>query len=111
VAERAGWDPIYMSGFGEGESVSYLVDIDLPLEELMAQVQHVFTHAGYDWFYPNDLLLIARKQPEKTDVTVNAEYAGATGMRLVVHLLQGEAADFEAIVAILGRAVHARRDP
>ena len=98
LAERASWDPKPTSVDEGSMSVSNLSDITQPLEFVVATLQERLNTAGFDWFYPNDLLLLARHQQNKTDVIINIECQTETTLGIALHYLQGNMATFTALV-------------
>jgi hypothetical protein len=85
--------------------VSYVRDVGLPLEQVMAQVQASLNRADFDWFYPNDFLIVARKHRQKVDVILNAEYQADTSITITIHLIQGDTMEFSALACALAQAI------
>jgi hypothetical protein len=51
-------------------------------------VQRLVIAIGFEWFYPNDLLLLARKQAHKADVILNIDYLDGDDLKITIHLVQ-----------------------
>jgi BR serine/threonine kinase len=106
-AEVAMWDPALLSKANdERKNVSYLSDIRAPLETVIATVQRCLIDSGFEWFYPNDLLILARHQARKTDLILTADYSRDGDLKLTVHLISGDPLDFSGIVVSLAQAVN-----
>lgn len=106
LAEPASWDPNLMDHSETSQNVSYLSDISVPLEQVVATLQTCLNTAGFDWFYPNDLVLIARKQSELTDVAINIEYTSELSLKVAVHMFQGNSMTFNALVTAAAHAIN-----
>jgi hypothetical protein len=74
LPERLGgeWADVFKSDF-KGELIQPCVDIPLPLEVLMANMQVMLTSLGFQWFHPNDITIVARKRDQTIDLVVTAK--------------------------------------
>ena len=100
LAEKASWDPRNnVDVVDASKNVSNLSDIAQPMEFVVAAMQQALNESGFDWFYPNDLLILARRQQDKTDVIVNIECQTETTLKVALHFLQGNVIIFNDLVA------------
>jgi len=89
-AERASW------AFEQLPDIPVLhteeiLDLTLPLEDVIGVIQKCLNEEKFDWFYPSDVELFARKQkPEIVDIHVQAEYDENSNLKISMHLLQGD---------------------
>jgi hypothetical protein len=104
LAETARWDPVAFRETHEAKNASSVHDIALPLEHVVAEVQASLNRAGFDWFYPNDFLIVARNQRQKIDLILNAEYQADAAVAITVHLIKGDAMEFSAFACALAEA-------
>jgi BR serine/threonine kinase len=107
LAETVPWDPaLFVDAADEEKSVASLADIRSPLEHVMAAVQRRLIQCGFEWFYPNDLLILARKHEPKTDVILNVGYQDDGDLRITLNLVQGAATEFSSLVVALAHVVN-----
>ena len=107
LAEHASWDPKTFNVEEGSKNMSCLSDIKLPLETVVAAIQRCVNEAGFDWFYPNDMLVISRKQPEKTDMVTVIEHLAESELKIKMHFLQGNITSFNTLVAMIAQSVKA----
>jgi BR serine/threonine kinase len=74
LPERLGgeWADVFHTEF-KGELIQPCIDIPLPLEVLMANMQVMLTSIGFQWFHPNDFTILARKVDQTVDLVVTAK--------------------------------------
>lgn len=74
LPERLGgeWADVFQSDF-KGELIQPCVDIPLPLEVLMSNMQVMLTSLGFQWFHPNDFTILARKMDQTVDLVITAK--------------------------------------
>jgi BR serine/threonine kinase len=105
LAEVALWDPALVAGPTEPKTIAHLADIRLPLEHALAAVQRALITAGFEWFYPNDMLLLARNVSQKIDVILNVDYMDDGGLKITLHLVQGDPLDFNTLAVSLAQVI------
>jgi BR serine/threonine kinase len=105
LAEVPQWDPALLARTREAMNVAYLGNIRMPLEAVVAAVQKWLIGSGFEWFYPNDLLLLARKR-QAMDLTIEVEWEEDAELKITARLMKGDALDFNALVMALGRVIN-----
>jgi len=76
-----------------------------PLRVVVCAIQSALSRAEFDWFYPNDFVLIARNQRERTDVVVMIEHGDPPDLRVSAHFTHGSDVLFLALTGDVRRAV------
>jgi BR serine/threonine kinase len=94
--------------FGSGIEVfrtEVIRDVSTMYENLIVILQKHLTECGYDWFFPNDVLLMARCDIDGTDLVIKIEFAGYDKMNVEVGLASGDDMGFTRFVDSLSRRI------
>jgi hypothetical protein len=73
LAERAEWANIRTREYPT-DYVQPCVDIQIPLEILLAKMQMVLTSMQFQWFHPDDLTLLARHFEDEMYLIVRVQH-------------------------------------
>ena len=75
--------------------------LDMGVEEFMTIVEHVMKQCGYDYFHPNDVQIIAKKENPETYILINAICSSETDIDVNMSRIMGTESDFAQIIDII----------
>lgn len=107
-ADRASWVPEVANGLAEApyQTSSTMCELSVTLEELVSTFQRVLNEEGFDWFYPNDVLLVARRKSDLIDVVISIEYEKESTLKAVIQLVKGDSSYFGTFMKMLVKSVN-----
>jgi hypothetical protein len=82
-----------------------IANVGTMYENLIVIIQTHLTECGYQWFFPNDLLLMARCDLDGTDLVIKIEFSGYDKMNVEVGLASGDDMGFANFVDSLSRRI------
>ena len=99
-AQRVGWYSSAAPTFST-DIEQMLIDIQLPLEELMLFLQRQLSACGIKWFHQSDIGMVAKRVETDMLLTITASYESSEMLALCLLLVHGEKDEFEDLIRIL----------
>ncbi|OHS94136.1 hypothetical protein TRFO_39691 [Tritrichomonas foetus] len=102
--ETENWMPFYQSSIPFFQ-MQVIDNITQRYEVVVTSMQRYFTECGFKWFYPHDLLILARQMNDYTDLLIRVEYLDDEKLRLYICLASGDDLGFSALVAGISKVL------